>query len=225
MKKIEPIIAPSILNADYGHLADEINMLNESDADWIHLDVMDGMFVPNISFGMPIVSTVNKLTHKFKDVHLMIDKPERYIEAFKKAGADGITIHYEATDDLKQTLKQIKEVGCRTGVAIKPDTPVNVLGPFINDIDMVLIMCIYPGFGGQEFMEITYERVAEMRSIINDAGAKTLIEVDGGVTSENIGKLVETGADVFVVGSFIFRSDNPKNTIKEIKEIASQHAV
>jgi len=222
---MKPIIAPSILNADYTKLGSEVEMLNESEAEWIHLDIMDGMFVPNISFGMPVVKAVSQITHKFKDVHLMIEKPGRYVEDFKESGADGITIHYEAVDNLKEELKTIKSLGCRTGVAIKPDTPVSKLAPYLESIDLVLVMSIYPGFGGQEFMEITYERVKEMRSLISDAGTNTLIEVDGGVNAENAGKLVAHGVDVLVVGSFIFRSENPKATIQNLKDIAFQHAL
>ena len=222
---MNPIIAPSILNADYGHLANEIQMLNQSEAEWIHLDVMDGMFVPNISFGTPIVKTVNALTTKFVDVHLMIEKPERYLKEFKDAGANGITIHYEATDDLSDALEEIKSLGCKTGVSIKPDTSVDKLAPFLPQIDLVLIMSVYPGFGGQKFIHETYERVAQIKKEISTQNLNTLIQVDGGVNADNIRLLADEGTDVFVVGSFIFRSTNPIETIRDLKSIAGRHAV
>ncbi len=220
-----PIIAPSILNADYGHLADEINMLTKSDAEWIHLDVMDGQFVPNISFGVPIVETVRSLTPKFLDTHLMIQNPDKYIDAFKNAGSDGITVHIEADHDLRSTLIKIGELGCRRGISINPETPIEDLYPFLDVTDMVLVMCINPGFGGQKFMPVTYERVQQLKQYISDNNLDILIEVDGGVNTENIGNLVESGVDAFVVGSFIFRSKNPIDTIKTLNDIAVQHAL
>ncbi len=219
------ILAPSILNADYGHLADEIQMLSESQADWIHLDVMDGIFVPNISFGIPVVETVRKLTNKFLDTHLMIQKPDKYIEAFRKAGSDSITVHIEADHDLKSTLIEIGNLGCKRGVSINPGTPIEKLYPYLEFVDMVLVMCINPGFGGQKFMPVTYDRVKQLREYLYTNGLDILIEVDGGVSTENAGKLVETGVNALVVGSFIFESENPVDTIKNLKEIAIQHAI
>ncbi len=220
-----PVIAPSILNADYGHLADEIEMLTKSDAEWIHLDVMDGQFVPNISFGIPIVQTVRSLTNKFLDTHLMIKNPDRFIEAFREAGSDGITVHIEADHDLRSTLMKIGELGCRRGISINPETPIESLYPFLDVADMVLVMCINPGFGGQKFMPITFERVKQLKNYITQHNLDILIEVDGGVNTENAGKLIESGVDALVVGSFIFRSDKPRETIKNLKDIAMQHAL
>jgi ribulose-phosphate 3-epimerase len=220
-----PIIAPSILNADYGHLADEINMLNQSEAEWIHLDVMDGQFVPNISFGIPIVESVNKLTNKFLDTHLMIKNPDKFITAFKDAGSQGITVHIEAEHDLKKTLIEIGKAGCRRGIAINPETPIEDLYPYLENVDLVLVMCINPGFGGQKFMPATYDRVRQLKQHIIKNNLDILIEVDGGVNTENIGLLIESGVDVFVVGSFIFRSEKPIDTIKTLKDIAVQHAI
>ena len=219
-----PIIAPSILNADYGHLASEIQMLTSSDAEWIHLDVMDGQFVPNISFGIPIVETVRSLTHKFLDTHLMIQHPDKYVEAFKKAGANGITVHVEADHDLRKTLLKIGELGCRRGISINPGTPIESIYPYLDVTDLVLVMCINPGFGGQAFMPITYDRVKQLKDYIRGTYPNILIEVDGGVNTENAGKLIESGVDVLVVGSFIFKSEKPLETIKSLKDIAVQHA-
>lgn len=220
-----PIIAPSILNADYGHLADEIKMLNESEAEWIHLDIMDGIFVPNISFGIPVVETVNKLSDKFLDVHLMIQKPDKYIEAFQKAGADGITVHIEADHNLEQTLKATREKGCKSAVSLKPQTPVKDLFPFLQYTDMVLVMSVNPGFGNQKFIEESYDRIRELKKYILDHQLDVKIEVDGGVNDKNISQLAEAGVDCFVVGSYIFKSDQPKETIKNLKNLASKHVV
>jgi len=220
-----PILAPSILNADYGHLADEINMLTRSQADWIHLDVMDGNFVPNISFGIPIVEAVRKLTNKFLDIHLMIQRPDKYIEAFRKAGADSITVHIEADHDLSATLKEIKKLGCQRGVSINPETPIEHLYPYLEELDMILVMCIHPGFGGQKFMPETYNRVRTLKNQLIKENLDKIIEVDGGVDTKNAGKLIESGVKALVVGSFIFKSEDPISTIKNLKEIALQHAI
>lgn len=213
-----PIIAPSLLASDFANIQRECEMLNESEADWFHIDVMDGVFVPNISFGLPVLKAMKKHSKKPMDVHLMIVQPERYIKEFKEAGADILTVHYEASTHLHRSLQAIKAEGMQAGVAINPHTPVNLLKDVIQDIDLVCMMSVNPGFGGQRFIEHTYQKVAELREMINHTGAIAKIEIDGGVTSDNAAKLVESGADILVAGSFVFRSNDPKATIAALKK-------
>jgi ribulose-phosphate 3-epimerase len=212
-------IAPSILAADFGNLQRDCEMINNSLADWFHIDVMDGHFVPNISYGMPVIQAIKKHATKPLDVHLMIEKPERYIEEFAKVGADIITVHYESTVHLHRTLTQIKDAGCKAGVVLNLTTPVSVLEDILPKCYMVLLMSINPGFGGQKFEEITYNKVKKLRQMANDQGLNTHIEIDGGVTSANAKKLLDAGANVLVAGSFIFKSDNPTQTIADLKAI------
>ena len=212
-------IAPSILAADFGNLKRDCDMINNSQADWFHIDVMDGHFVPNISYGMPVIQAIKKHAKKPLDVHLMIEKPERYIEDFAKVGADIITVHYESTVHLHRTLNQIKDAGCQAGIVLNLTTPVSVLEDILPKCYMILLMSINPGFGGQKFEEMTYNKVRKLRQMANDQGLNTHIEIDGGVTSANAKKLIEAGADVLVAGSFIFKSDNPIQTIADLKAI------
>ena len=212
-------IAPSILAADFGNLQRDCEMINNSQADWFHIDVMDGHFVPNISYGMPVIQAIKKHATKPLDVHLMIEKPERYIEEFAKVGADIITVHYESTVHLHRTLTQIKDAGCKAGIVLNLTTPVSVLEDILPKCYMVLLMSINPGFGGQKFEEMTYNKVRKLRQMANDQGLNTHIEIDGGVTSANAKKLLDAGADVLVAGSFIFKSDNPTQTIADLKAI------
>ena len=212
-------IAPSILAADFGNLQRDCEMINNSQADWFHIDVMDGHFVPNISYGMPVIQAIKKHAKKPLDVHLMIEKPERYIEEFAKVGADIITVHYESTVHLHRTLTQIKDSGCKAGVVLNLTTPVSVLEDILPKCYMILLMSINPGFGGQKFEEMTYKKVIKLRQMANDQGLNTHIEIDGGVTSDNAKKLIDAGADVLVAGSFIFKSDDPIKTIADLKAI------
>ena len=214
-----PLIAPSLLASNFLKLQDECTMLNESEADWFHLDVMDGVFVPNISFGLPVIEQIRTATKKICDVHLMIIEPERYAEAFKKAGADILTVHYEACKHLHRNIQQIKSLGMQAGVSLNPHTPVDSLKDVIQDIDMVLIMSVNPGFGGQSFIPHTLHKIKELRSMINERGLKTKIEVDGGITLDNARSIVEAGADILVAGSTVFKSANPKATISQLKHI------
>ena len=214
-----PIIAPSILAADFANIQREVEMLNASEAGWIHLDVMDGVFVPNISFGLPVCKAIHRYAKKPLDVHLMIEKPENYVEAFKNAGAGIISVHYEACPHLHRNLQQLKDLGVQAGVAINPHTRVNLLSDVIHQIDLVCLMSVNPGFGGQTFIKSTYGKVQALRSIIDNAGAGTKIEVDGGITIENAKPLLEAGADVLVAGSFVFRSENPIDTISNLKNV------
>jgi ribulose-phosphate 3-epimerase len=213
------LISPSLLASDFANLQSECEMLNKSDADWYHLDVMDGVFVPNISFGMPVIAAINKHTLKPLDVHLMIENPDSYIKDFKAVGANILTVHYEACTHLHKTLQSIKDEGMKAGVALNPHTPVELLEGIINEVDLVLIMSVNPGFGGQKFIESTYEKVRKMKALITKNGAETKIEIDGGVTSANAKKLIEAGADVLVAGSFVFKSDNPSQTIADLKNV------
>jgi len=207
------IIAPSLLAADFLNLGKACDMLNESEAAWFHLDVMDGSFVPNISYGLPIIEQIKKTTTKVMDVHLMIVHPEKYIADFKKAGADVLTVHYEACQHLHSTLQQIKAHGMKAGVALNPHTSVNLLKDVIKDIDVVCVMSVNPGFGGQKFIEQTYDKVRALKQMIVDAGATTLIEIDGGVTEHNASALVKAGADVLVAGTTVFKAADPKAMI------------
>jgi len=216
------IIAPSILNSDFLTLGNTIELLNHSDADWVHLDVMDGSFVPNISFGIPVVEAVKKVSKKPLDVHLMINHPERYIDTFRQAGADWINVHIEATmdKDLREVLSDIKNLGAHPAITLKPDTPVEEVFDFIPYVDMVLMMSVFPGFGGQKFIQDSYGRIEELKNFIVKNNAQTLIQVDGGVSTDNLSRLKSCGADVFVIGSVIFKSDNPSETITRLKLLA-----
>ena len=215
------IIAPSLLAADFLELGKACSMLNASEAAWFHLDVMDGVFVPNISYGLPIIEQIKKTTTKEMDVHLMIVQPEKYITAFKQAGATILTVHYEACPHLHSTLQQIKAQGMKAGVALNPHTPIEVLKEIIFDIDVVCIMSVNPGFGGQSFIENTYAKVEKLKALITRKGASTIIEIDGGVTNKNAKQLVEAGADVLVAGSYVFKAENPIETIADLKKLTS----
>lgn len=211
------LIAPSILAADFAHLSRDVEMLNNSAADWIHVDIMDGRFVPNISFGFPVCEAVYRYAKKPLDYHLMIQEPEKYLEAFKNVGANSISVHYEACTHLHRVLQEIKALGCKAGVAINPHTNIQLLEDVIHEIDLVCVMSVNPGFGGQTFIENTYKRVRILKELITDAGTNTLIEIDGGVNAQNARLLVEAGADVLVAGSFVFKSNEPEATIEELK--------
>ena len=213
------LIAPSVLAADFGNLQRDVEMINQSKADWFHIDIMDGVFVPNISFGMPVLEAINKHAQKTIDVHLMIIQPERYIKSFAKLVANILTVHYEASTHLHRTLQEIKAEGMKAGVALNPHTNVAHLEDCINDIDLVCLMSVNPGFGGQSFIENTYKKVKQLKEIIARNNAPTLIEIDGGVTSKNAKQLVEAGADVLVAGSFVFNSANPIQTIEDLKNL------
>lgn len=215
------LIAPSMLAADFGNLQRDIEMVNNSEADWFHIDVMDGHFVPNISYGMPVIKAMKQHATKPLDVHLMIEKPERYIEEFAKVGADIITVHYESTVHLHRTLTQIENAGCKAGVVLNLTTPISVLEDILPKCFMVLLMSINPGFGGQKFEDITYNRIKKLRKMIEDQGLTTRIEIDGGVTDKNIKALVNAGANVFVAGSHVFKSDDQPATIKRLKDLAN----
>ena len=213
------IIAPSVLAADFGNLQRDIEMINNSEADWFHIDIMDGVFVPNISYGMPVLAAIAKHAKKPLDVHLMIIDPDRYIKTFADLGSNILTVHYEACNHLHRTLQEIKANGMKAGVAINPHTSVSLLEDTIKDIDVVLVMSVNPGFGGQSFIENTYKKVRQLKEMIVRNGASTLIEIDGGVTDKNAHALIEAGADALVAGSFVFKSENPTKTIAELKTI------
>jgi len=211
------IIAPSILAADFANLEREVTMINESMADWIHVDVMDGVFVPNISFGIPVIEAIKRHAKKPLDVHLMIVQPERYVDAFQKAGAEILTVHIEASTHLHRTIQQIKAAGMMAGVALNPHTSVSQLKDTIQDIDLICMMSVNPGFGGQKFIENTYRKVAELKSLIESQQSKALIEIDGGVNQQNAKPLLDAGANVLVAGNFVFSSPNPKEVIQRLK--------
>lgn len=215
------LIAPSVLAADFGNLQRDLEMINNSEADWFHIDIMDGVFVPNISYGMPVLETIQKHAKKTIDVHLMIIDPDRYIKTFASLGANILSVHYEACTHLHRTLQAIKAEGMKAGVAINPHTPVSLLEDLINDIDVVCVMSVNPGFGGQSFIETTYKKVKQLKEIITRNNASTLIEVDGGVTNKNAKQLAEAGADVLVAGSYVFKADNQIETIADLKKITS----
>ena len=216
---MKPIIAPSVLAADFANLQRDVEMINQSEADWIHVDIMDGRFVPNISFGLPVCEAIQRHAKKPMDVHLMIEQPEKYLKAFKEAGAAVLTVHYEACDHLHRVLQEIKNLGCKTGVALNPHSNAGLLEDTIAAIDVVLIMSVNPGFGGQSFIKNTYQKVRKVKEMIVRAGSETLIEIDGGVNSNNAKPLLDAGADVLVAGSFVFKSTDPPDTIRELKNI------
>lgn len=214
-----PIIAPSLLSANFLHLEKDCQMLNESQADWFHLDVMDGRFVPNISFGLPVISHIRKATNKVCDVHLMIEEPEKYIQAFKEAGADILTVHIEACHHLHRNIQQIKALGMKAGIAVNPHTSVDLLKDIIADVDVVCLMSVNPGFGGQSFIPRTIEKIKQLKTLINQASSNCLIEIDGGVTLENAKEILAAGADVLVAGNTVFKSADPKATIAALKAL------
>ena len=211
------ILAPSILAADFANLQRDVEMVNQSQADWFHIDIMDGVFVPNISYGMPVLDAINRFAKKPLDVHLMIIDPDRYISTFKALGSEILTVHYEACTHLHRTIQTIKSEGMKAGIALNPHTPVSVLEDVIKDIDLILVMSVNPGFGGQSFIENTYKKIRQAKELISSTNSNALIEVDGGVSDKNAQKLINSGADALVAGSFIFNSENPKNVIKNLK--------
>ena len=213
------IIAPSMLSCNFGNLEEEIEMVNQSEAGWFHLDVMDGVFVPNITFGTPILEVFKKCATKHLDAHLMIVNPENYIEKFASLGANTITVHYEACDNLQNTINQIKKLNVKAGVAINPDTDVSVLYSLINEIDLICLMSVFPGFSGQKFIPDTFERLEKLKKIITDKNSQALIQIDGGVSTDNAKKLVSLGADILVAGSFVFKSEDASTTIKKLNSV------
>lgn len=213
------IVSPSLLSANFGNLADDIAMLNNSEADWLHLDVMDGVFVPNISFGFPVMQSIKKLTNLPLDVHLMITNPIKFVNEVKACGAEYMTVHYEACDDINATINAITQCGMKVGVSIKPDTPVDVLTPIIERLDLVLVMSVNPGFGGQSFMPNSLERVTEVRRLIEQTGSKAIVEVDGGVNAETGKLLAQAGAQALVAGSYVFKASDPHQAISTLKSL------
>ncbi|MFO7746069.1 MAG: ribulose-phosphate 3-epimerase [Psychroflexus sp.] len=218
----DKLIAPSLLAADFANLQRDIELINESEADWFHIDIMDGVFVPNISFGMPVLKAITKHTKKFVDVHLMIVDPDRYIKDFADLGSNMLTVHYEACTHLHRSLQSIKQHGMQAGVALNPHTNVELLRDCINDIDMVCLMSVNPGFGGQHFIERTFKKVKQLKALIKEENAKTKIEIDGGVTNKNAEELANMGADVLVAGSYVFKADDPKQTIHDLKNLINK---
>ncbi len=215
---MRPIISPSILNADFGHLQSQIELVNSSEADWLHLDIMDGVFVPNITFGFQVISQIRKVSQKPLDVHLMIVEPERYIDEFHAHGASILTVHYEASRHLHRSVERIHALGMKAGVALNPHSAVHLLEDIIQDLDLVLIMTVNPGFGGQKFIENSYAKISKLKELIVQKSSKCLIEVDGGISLDNMGKLIKAGADVFVAGTSVFKSKDPVETIRLLKE-------
>jgi len=213
------LISPSLLAADFGNLERDITMLNQSEADWFHLDIMDGIFVPNISFGFPVMKFIKKIAQKPLDVHLMITDPDRYIDDFNEAGADILTVHIETCNHLHRSVQKIKSLGMKAGVSLNPHTPVHLLKDIIADVDLVLLMSVNPGFGGQKFIPNALEKVKELKHLITEKKSNALIEVDGGVDHSNAQGLVDAGCDVLVAGSYVFKSENPQKTIKGLKEL------
>lgn len=213
------IVAPSLLASDFANLEREVKMINESDGDWIHIDIMDGVFVPNISMGLPVVEAIKRHAKKVMDVHLMIVQPERFVEAFRDAGADYISVHIEACPHLHRNIQQIQSLGVKAGIAINPHTLVSSLEYVIADADLVNVMSVNPGFGAQKFIEFTYDKVRELKNLIEKKGSKALIEIDGGVNMDNASELLKAGADVLVAGNFVFSSQNPKGVISQLKSL------
>jgi ribulose-phosphate 3-epimerase len=211
------LISPSILTADFLHLESEIKMLNSSEADLLHLDIMDGVFVPNLTFGFPVIKQIKSAATLPLDVHLMIVDPDRYLEAYRDAGADWLTVHYETCPHLHRTIQRITELGMKPAVSLNPHTDVSLLGPVLSDLNMVLVMTVNPGFGGQKFIQSSYDKIRKLKKMITDGGHETLIQIDGGVTEENIAGLIEAGVDVFVVGNTIFAADKPQEVITRLK--------
>ena len=213
------IIAPSILASDFANLQREVEMINTSEADWFHIDIMDGVFVPNISMGLPVIEAINRHAKKPLDVHLMIVQPERYVEAFRKAGAEVISVHVEACPHLHRNIQQLKSLGCKAGVAINPHTSIVEIENLIADIDLICLMSVNPGFGGQKFIENTYKKVAQLKEMIKRSGSKAMIEIDGGVNQQNAKPLIDAGADVLVAGNFVFSNPDPTKVIADLKKI------
>lgn len=213
------IVSPSILSADFAHLADAVKMLDSSNAEWLHMDVMDGVFVPNISFGFPVIKSLRGLTAKPFDVHLMIVEPVKYVNQVKDSGADYMTVHYEACTDVKETIRQVKLAGLKVGVSIKPDTPVSALADVITELDLVLLMSVYPGFSGQKFIPETVDKLHELRALIDETGSKAIIEVDGGVNDTTGQLLAQAGADAVVAGNYVFKAQNPLEAIDTLKAL------